>query len=156
MPNNIEPLDKIWKGKAWSDGVPVTRAPQPDGSIAEGVALLSYYWNGQTWSKFDYSQLLTAPFLLSTAGTVVAAITGRRIKVYAVSLCANGACQVNWRDGTTTQLEGAQSLATNGGYEQVIDPPSFLFATTPGNSLDLVVSGGVAAGRVSYWATDAA
>lgn len=154
---NTQAVDRIWKPKGWSDGEQVTRVTQPDGSIAEGIALLSYYWNGSAWTKFDYSQLLTASFSTNATTSVVAAVANKRIKVYAVSLVCNAATNVNWRDGASTALEGAQAVAANGGYEQVIDPPSFLFATTAGNSLDLVVSGGgTAAGRVSYWATDAA
>lgn len=47
MPN-IEALDKIWKGKGWSDGERVTRVPQSDGSIAEGIAALAYGWDPNT------------------------------------------------------------------------------------------------------------
>lgn len=152
---NTQALDRIWKPKGWSDGEQVTRVTQSDGSIAEAFALLPYYWNGAAYVKFDYSQLLTQSFSTNATATVVTAVATKRIKVYAVSLVAGAAATVNWRDGGSTAIEGAQSIAANGGYEQVIEPPAFLFATTAGNSLDLVVAGGgTAAGRVSYWATD--
>lgn len=100
--------------------------------------------------------LKTASFSLTATGTVVSAVTGKRIKVYAVKLVVSAAISVNWRDGASTNLEGAQALAANGGYTESVNPPAFLFATTPGNSLDLVISGsGTAAGRVSYWDDDA-
>ena len=97
--------------------------------------------------------LQTASFSLTATGTVVTAISGLRIRVYAVKLVASAAISVNFRDGGATNLEGAQSLASNGGFVETINPPAFLFQTTAGNSLDLVISGaGTAAGRVSYFA----
>jgi hypothetical protein len=42
---NVEALDRIWKGKAWSDGARVTRIPQSDGSYSEGVGALMYGWD---------------------------------------------------------------------------------------------------------------
>lgn len=97
--------------------------------------------------------LRTASFSLTATGTVVSAITGLRIRVYAVKLVASAAISVNFRDGGATNLEGAQALAINGGFVENINPPAFLFQTTAGNSLDLVISGvGTAAGRVSYFA----
>lgn len=97
----------------------------------------------------------TVAFSLSATGTVVAAVVGRRIKVTSVKLIAAAAISVNWRDGAATNLEGAQNIAANGGYTESVDAPDFLFATTAGNSLDLVISGGAtAAGRVTYWDDD--
>ena len=43
-----EPLDQIWKGKAWSDGNPVSKVTQPDGTVAELTASLGYAWNPNT------------------------------------------------------------------------------------------------------------
>jgi len=43
-----EPLDQIWKGKAWSDGNPVSKVAQQDGSVAEMTASLGYAWNPNT------------------------------------------------------------------------------------------------------------
>ena len=47
------------------------------------------------------------------------------------------------------------TFAVNGGYTRENDPPRYIYGTTAGNSLDLVVSSGAFAGSVSYWATDA-
>lgn len=99
--------------------------------------------------------LKTASFSLTSTGTVVSAVTGKRIKVYAITMNVSAALSVNWRDGSSTGLEGAQALAANGGYVTAVNPPAFLLATTAGNTLDLVISGtGTAAGRVSYWVSD--
>jgi len=61
---------------------------------------------------------------------------------------------LNWRDGTNIALEGSQSHDKGGGAQESVEPPNFLFATTEGNSLDLVVAGGSINGRVSYWNDD--
>ena len=100
-------------------------------------------------------RLKTASFSLSATGTVVAAVSGKRIKVYAVKLVSSADLSVNWRSGGATALEGALPLSTNGGYVEAIEPPEHLFATVAGQSLDLVINGtGTVAGRVSYWDSD--
>jgi hypothetical protein len=71
MPN-IEPLDGIWKGKAWSDGERVTRVAQTTGStggtVAEGVASLGYAWNPST------STYVKIPVDPGTGGLLVSAV----------------------------------------------------------------------------------
>lgn len=100
--------------------------------------------------------LQSAPFSVSATGTVVAAVASKRIKVYAVKLVVSAAISVKWRDGGSADIEGAQPFAANSGSVEFVDPPNFLFGTTAGNSLDLVITGsGTAAGRVSYWSDDA-
>ena len=82
-------------------------------------------------------------------------MASKRIKVYAYKLVVSAALSVKWRDGASTDLEDLQSLAINGGEAESITPPAFLFGTSAGNSLDLVISGiGTAAGRVSYYDDD--
>lgn len=99
--------------------------------------------------------LKTASFSLTATGSIVSAVTGKRIKVYAVRLVVSAAISVNFRSGAATALEGAQPLAANGGFVEAITPPDYLFATAAGQSLDLVITGaGTAAGRVSYWDSD--
>ena len=99
--------------------------------------------------------LQSATFVAAATMTVVPAVAGFRIKVYAVKLVVSAAISVNWRDGSSTALEGPQPLAANGGYVESVTPPNFIFGTSQGNSLDLVVTGGTAYGRVSYWDDDA-
>lgn len=99
--------------------------------------------------------LKSAKFSLSATGTVIASVASKRIKVYAYKLVVSAALSVKWRDGASTDLEDLQSLAINGGEAESITPPAFLFGTSAGNSLDLVISGiGTAAGRVSYYDDD--
>lgn len=100
--------------------------------------------------------LKSAVLSLTATGTVVSAVASKRIKVFAVKAICSAALSINFRDGGTTALEGVQSIAINGGYTESVNPPNFLFATTVGNSLDLVITGiGTVAGRVSYWDDDA-
>ena len=94
---------------------------------------------------------------LSSTGTVVSLVSSKRIKVYAIKLVVSAALIINFRSGGSTALEGTQSLGINGGYTESVNPPSFLFGTTAGESLDLVITGvGTVAGRVSYWDDDSA
>lgn len=96
--------------------------------------------------------LKSASFSITATGTIVAAVAGKRIKVYALSYISGGIASVNFRDGATTALEGAFAHAANSGRVENVNPPSFLFATTAGNSLDMVYSGaGTVGGRVSYF-----
>ena len=101
--------------------------------------------------------LKSKAFALGQTTAVVVAVPGKRIKVYAVKLVVSAALSVNWRDGATgVDIEGAQALSINGGFVESVNPPAFLFGTTAGLGLDLVVTGiGTAAGRVSYFEEDA-
>jgi len=101
--------------------------------------------------------LKTSAFTLGATGTVVAAVPGRKIKVYSVKLYTSTTVSlvVNFRDGNTTAIEGPHAIAGTSGYTETINPPYSLFTTSSGTSLDLVTSGsGTVAGRVSYWDND--
>ena len=88
-------------------------------------------------------------------GTLISGVANRRIKVFAYKLVVSANITVNFRDGAATALEGPQDFAAKGGVVEFVTPPEYLFGTTAGNSLDLVVVGtGTVAGRVSYWNSD--
>jgi hypothetical protein len=145
---------------------------QGDGSFAGQMASLSYVWDATNtvWIKLtgdsatgslnvnpqNTRTLLSASFSLNATGTIVNAVSTKRIKVFAIILDSTTAGSCNLRDGASTALEGSMTFAINGGYVRTVDPPNFLYGTTAGNSLDLVVSSGAFAGSVSYWATDSA
>ena len=96
----------------------------------------------------------TAAVLASGDGdtTVVAAVAGRRIYLYAEKIIASRGCHVKWKDGSSLELEGAMAVAPSGGFVSDVAPPAYLLATTAGNPLVLNVSlGGLVGGRVSYW-----
>lgn len=103
------------------------------------------------------NQLKTAVIDRTTTGTVIAAATSpnRRIKVYALRVMCSAEQTINWRSGASTALDGATLVAAKGGYAESVEPPTFLFQTAAGESLDLVISGaGTVTGRVSYWDED--
>lgn len=163
MPNQTENNFSLntWKPNQWAHlpGTAVPTVTLPDGTVAEGVAMLAYGWDAstQTFQKQPSAAktLLTAPINLSATGTVVAAVSTKRIKVYSIVLICSAALGVKFRDGGSTDLEGQQSIAATSGRVETVDPPNFILATSAGNSLDLVIAGtGNVGGRVSYWTDD--
>lgn len=132
-------------------------------SSAPTTAVTGTFWqatqpiSGAVTDSGSGKTLKSAVVSLSSTGTVVNAVVGKRIKVYGIKLVVSAALVVNFRSGGSTALEGTQSLGINGGYAEAVNPPAFLFGTTAGESLDLVITGvGTIAGRVSYWDDDAA
>lgn len=109
--------------------------------------------------KGALSTMTSIKFSLTSTGTVITAVPFTRFKVCAAKLIVSAAISVNWRStiatpaGTTsTELEGAQAFAANGGSVECVTPPAFLFTTDYGASLDLLISGaGTVAGRLTYW-----
>jgi hypothetical protein len=102
------------------------------------------------------------------AGTtyIQAAVSGKKIKVYAydiISTVAGGTYfQVKFTDGVT----GGAELAVHGlvnatgncvtGVAKSVTPPAYLFATTAGNTLTLISSAAQPVNyNVSYWTSDA-
>lgn len=99
----------------------------------------------------------TMPFSLNSTGTVISAVANKVLKIYAIKLIVSAAISVNFRDGASTDLEGAMPLAANGGYVENVTPPHYILITSAGNGLDLVITGaGTASGRISYWDDDEA
>jgi hypothetical protein len=98
--------------------------------------------------------LLSAPFYLNHDDIVIRGIPGKAFYIYATKLVTSQDLAVNWRDGMNQDIEGPQSLVSHGGFAESIEPPGCLFHTTPGNDLNLIITGtknGYAGGRVSYW-----
>ena len=122
------------------------------GTAFAGTGPVSVLPSARLPVELSTQTLKSAAFSLSATGTVVSAVVGKKIRVYAVKLVVSAAISVNFRDGATTALEGAMPLAANGGFVEIIPPPFYVFQTTVGNSLDLVISGtGTASGRISFW-----
>lgn len=99
---------------------------------------------------------MTAAFSISATGQIVAAVTGKRIKVFAYSLNSSLATlSVAFNSGGTA-MTGAQTYLVGGGPFIAVDPPAFLFGTAAGSNLGLTITGiGTVNGFVSYWADDA-
>lgn len=102
-----------------------------------------------------HAPLKSVAFSLNTTGAVITAVAGKALKIFAVKCIVSAAISINFRNGASTNIEEAMPLAANGGYVESVTPPNFLFQTSQGNGLDLVISGtGTASGRVSYWDDD--
>ena len=97
----------------------------------------------------------TAAFTLSATGTVVPAVAGKRIKVFAVKMSFTNTIGAGFRSGASTLLEGSVRGIKDSNLTESVTPTAFLFATAAGQSLDLVLSGNGVEGRVSYWDDDA-
>lgn len=100
--------------------------------------------------------LKTAVVNISATGTLISAVTSKRIKVYSYKLVTDAALTLNFRSGASTALEGPCAFAANGGITENVEPPDYLFATAAGERLDLVISGsGNVGGIIRYWDDDA-
>lgn len=82
--------------------------------------------------------------------TIIAASSGRRIRVYAVKLVAGSAAEIKWSTTAASDIEGLQSFPLNGGYTEAVDPPTYLFSTPISQGLVIKTNAPIA-GRISYW-----
>lgn len=80
----------------------------------------------------------------SGATAIVAAVTGKKIRVIAYSVVANAAVNVKWQSGTT-DVTGLKYLAANGGIVQGYNPAGW-FQTASAEALNINLSGAVAVG----------
>jgi hypothetical protein len=105
----------------------------------------------------EFRVIKRATLTTATTGTdVVAAVAGTTIKVIAYALQATGTVNANLRDGTGAALTLVWNLqAREGVSAAAAKPPFYLFATTAGNALTVVLSAAVTVGiEVTYWDTD--
>ena len=76
----------------------------------------------------------------ATTTTVVALTSGKKTRVLAMYLVCGAACNINWQSHTTTtNTDGVQDFAANGGIVLPFNPIGW-FDTTSGEALDLVTS----------------
>lgn len=78
---------------------------------------------------------------------IVAAVSGKKIRVMSVVLVMDGAGTATWRSGGTTALSGAMSFAANGGYS--VSSPFGIMQTAKGEKLDIVLTAN-ARGHITY------
>lgn len=84
------------------------------------------------------------------ANTLVAAVTGKRIRVISYALVAAGAVSVNFENGTT-DITGVLPLAANSGLSFPGTESGPAFETSPGALLGLTLSGAVqVSGHLTY------
>ena len=78
--------------------------------------------------------------------TVVAAVTGRKIRVVALAMMAAAAVNAKFQDGASgTDLTGLFYPAANGGFVLPFNPQGW-FETTAATLLNINLSGAVAVG----------
>lgn len=97
-----------------------------------------------------HTLLTSAVINLGATGSVVAAITGKEICVVAYDFTLAGTTPTaTWRSGASTSKSGAFT----GSRTHASSFPGYLFKTTRGESLDLVLTGsGVSAqGVLTYY-----
>lgn len=96
---------------------------------------------------------------LTTSGTIVAGVAGRRIKVYAFELqSASTGMTFQFLDGPGGSPLGLQWTldAREGAIASGVTPPTYLFAGSQGTPLHGAVTGtGTVHVAVSYWSDDA-
>jgi hypothetical protein len=93
----------------------------------------------------------------SGQNTLVAAVTGERIKVYALVLIVEGTVGIEFRDGASTALTGRMNFQAREGLTIAVAPPAFLFQTTAGNAFTMNLDAAVIVdGWFAYWDDDPA
>lgn len=87
--------------------------------------------------------------------TVVAAVTGKKIRVHSMFLITAGAVTVRWESGAGgTALTGQMSVAANGGFVLPHNPTGW-FETAAAALLNLELSGATSAdGALTYTLVD--
>lgn len=86
----------------------------------------------------------------SGSNTIVAAVTGKKIRVLSYVIIAAGAVTAKWQSATT-DISGGMALAANGGAApsvSVLSPGGTfgVLQTEPGEALNLNLSGAVSVG----------
>lgn len=124
-----------------------------------GVAFAAHAGDQIYYGARDNNNMVlkSQPFSVSSTTTIVQAVNGKKIKVFGLKLVTSATMSVAWRDGATNMIDGSGPVAANTNQIESVDPPAYLFSTSTGTSLDLVLTGatGTASGRVSYWSDDA-
>ena len=93
---------------------------------------------------------------LNGNNTIVAAVAGARIKVYAIHFNVVGTVNMKWVDGIVGDLTGDMNFQAREGYTDAVTPPAFLLATTAGEALILNLSDTIPVdGWIAYWDDDA-
>jgi len=107
-----------------------------------------------TRNKSDYLVTKTAFVNPSTATdtAVVAAITGKSIRVHAVATVAGGANNLLFKSGTTA-LCGTMALAANGGFVLPYNEAGW-FVTAASEALNLTTSAAVATGATVVYSEE--
>jgi hypothetical protein len=126
----------------------------PSGDLATLIAQAQATIDGGSTTT---RTLKTAVISANTVAThsIVAAVTGKVIKVYAIHLVCSAANTVNFENGTT-DTTGVMSFAANGGMTSAVNPPAYLLKTAAGAAFQMTLgSAQQVSGWVAYWDSDA-
>lgn len=97
-----------------------------------------------------YQQIKSAAIAAAGAGdnTVVAGVTGKKIRVLGYILMASAAVNAKWRSATTDKTGLLYPGANGGASAPVVSDPSemFWFETAVGEALVINLSGAIAVG----------
>jgi hypothetical protein len=86
----------------------------------------------------------------ATTTQAVAAVTGKKIRVTAVTIICAGAQGVTFKTASTA-LGGEYSFAANGGMDVDRTPPNYFFETAAGEALNYTTSQAVqTSGSINY------
>jgi hypothetical protein len=86
----------------------------------------------------------------TTPGAIVAAVTGKKIRVLSMQLVTAGAVTVTWKSATDT-ICAAQSFAANAVFSANFGPQGYLFETAASAALNIVLGGAVqVSGTLNY------
>lgn len=89
--------------------------------------------------------------------TIVAAVTGKKIKVYAICIVSSGTVAVKFKDGAGTDITGPMALTAQVGFSFAVAPPAFLLSTSAGNAFIMNLGSAVEVdGWIAYWDDDSA
>lgn len=83
--------------------------------------------------------------------TIVAAVTGRPIKVWKIFFTAAGAVNVTFKDGASTSISGAVQLTAAGSSFSLGYDGAPWFTTSTGNAFIINESGAVALSGTVYY-----
>ena len=117
--------------------------PNADGSINVDILVTATAFGGK------------APINVSSSGatTIVAAVSGKTIRILSLYLVVGGAVNLNWQSHlTTSDADGTQDFAANGGIVLPFNPAGW-FDTVQGEALDINTSNGSQVGGNLTYAT---
>ncbi len=142
--------------------VDVTRVSGNTGTTTQPISGTVNANQSGSWSVTNLGSgksLKLAAVSLTTTGTIVPAVSGKRIKVYRYAIQGrNDGVTLQFRDGSAGSSLSIEWIfnAREGVSSGSVSPPEFLFGTSAGNSLDGVVTGiGTVWVEVSYFDDDA-
>jgi hypothetical protein len=90
----------------------------------------------------------------SGENTIITEVAGKRIKVYAYLVQPTGSVDWFFEEGAE-DVSASLTAQAREGVRAAVDPPAYLFATSPGNDVGIDLSAAVAVdGWVAYWDDD--